>query len=108
MGLEIISSMEELRADLGLPINVRIGVHTGPLVAGVIGEKKYSYDVWGDTVNVASRMESQGVVGSLQVSDDVKQLLGKRFTVEERGMINLKNRGEMRTWLVLGIAPLTA
>ncbi len=106
-GLEMIAAVEELRKDVGLPIDVRVGVHSGPLVAGVIGSKKYSYDVWGDTVNVASRMESHGVIGQLQVSDDLRQLLGRRFNVEDRGTIDIKNRGPMRVWLVHDIAALT-
>mgnify|MGYP001821307617 CR=1 FL=1 len=105
-GLEMIAAVAELRKEVGLPIDVRVGVHSGPLVAGVIGSKKYSYDVWGDTVNVASRMESHGVIGKLQVSDDVRQVLGKRFNVEDRGTIDIKNRGPMRVWLVHDIAEL--
>lgn len=106
-GLEIIEAVGEFRDELGFAIDVRVGVHSGPLVAGVIGSKKYSYDVWGDTVNVASRMESHGMPGHLQVSDHVCKLLGKRFHVEDRGTIDIKNRGAMRTWLVHGIAELT-
>ena len=105
-GLEMIAAVANLRKEVGFPIDVRVGVHSGPLVAGVIGSKKYSYDVWGDTVNVASRMESHGVIGHLQVSDDLRQLLGKRFMVEDRGTINIKNRGPMRVWLVNDIAEL--
>jgi class 3 adenylate cyclase len=107
-GLDIIEAMRELRDELDIAIDVRVGVHTGPLVAGVIGSKKYSYDVWGDTVNVASRMESHGVTGHLHVSHDVRVLLGKRFRVEDRGTIDIKNRGSMRTWLVHGISELTS
>jgi len=74
-GLDMIEAVDELRGQLDSSIDVRVGVHSGPLVAGVIGSKKYSYDVWGDTVNVASRMESHGVPGKLQVSDHVRVLL---------------------------------
>jgi len=105
-GLDIIAAIRQARDELGIAIDVRVGVHTGPLVAGVIGSRRYTYDVWGDTVNVASRMESQGVAGHLQVSDDVRQRLGKRFSLEDRGTIDLKNRGMMRTWLVHDIAAL--
>ena len=106
-GLDMIKTLGNIRSELGFPINVRSGVHTGPLVAGVIGSKKYSYDVWGDTVNVASRMESHGVVGKLQVSDDVRRAIGRRFKLEDRGVLEVKNRGPMRTWLVHGIAELS-
>ncbi len=107
-GLEIIEAMREIREALDIAIDIRVGVHTGPLVAGVIGSKKYSYDVWGDTVNVASRMESHGVTGHLHISHDVRVLLGKRFRVEDRGTIDIKNRGSMRTWLVHGISEVTS
>jgi len=106
MGLDMIAAMPELSAELGVNIDVRIGVHTGPVVAGVIGTQKHAYDIWGDTVNVASRMESHGLPGRLQVSDDVRQALGQRYHLEERGMIEIKNHGAMRTWIVLNIAPL--
>lgn len=105
-GLDMIKTLGSIRSELGFPINVRVGVHTGPLVAGVIGSKKYSYDVWGDTVNVASRMESHGVVGKLQVSDDVRKAISRRFKLEDRGVMEIKNRGPMRTWLVHGIKEL--
>jgi class 3 adenylate cyclase len=106
MALDIIAAMPQLRQELGVEIDVRIGVHTGPLVAGVIGTQKYAYDVWGDTVNVASRMESHGLPGHVQVSDDVRKHLGGRFEVEERGTIEIKNRGSMKTWFVHGLSAL--
>jgi adenylate cyclase len=104
MGLDIVKAMPGIREEVGVEIDVRIGIHTGPLVAGVIGTKKYAYDVWGYTVNVASRMESHGLPGHVQVSDDVRQALGERFSVEERGTIEIKNRGTMKTWFVHKIA----
>jgi len=70
------------------------------LVAGVIGSVKPFYDIWGDTVNIASRMESHGVPGRLHVSDDVRAALGEGFDLEQRGVIDIKNRGAMTTWFV--------
>ena len=66
-------------------LRVRIGIHTGPVVAGVIGRHKFSYDVWGDTVNVASRLEAHGVADRIQVSQEVREALAHRFEFEERG-----------------------
>lgn len=82
-------------------LQVRIGLHSGPLVAGVIGRSKFAYDVWGDTVNLASRLESHGEAGRIQVSAEVARRLGDRFRFEERGTIAIKGRGEVATaWLV--------
>lgn len=106
MGLDIVNAMPSLREALGIDIDVRVGIHTGPLVAGVIGTKKYAYDIWGDTVNVASRMESHGLPGHVQISEDVKNKLGGRFALEERGSISIKNRGTIKTLFVTGLAAL--
>ncbi len=81
-------------------LQVRIGIHTGPVVAGVIGVKKFAYDLWGDTVNTASRMESHGEAGRVHISDTTRALLGHRFVVTERGVITLKGKGEMKTWFL--------
>ena len=81
-------------------LQLRIGLCTGPLVAGVIGSKKLSYDIWGDTVNVASRMESTGVPGRIQVTETIVRASEKSFAFEERGMVKVKGRGEIRTFFV--------
>jgi class 3 adenylate cyclase len=82
--------------------HIRIGVHAGPVVAGVIGTRKFAYDVWGDTVNVASRLESTAPTDAIQVSDEVASALPARFRIEARGQTRLKGKGETHTWLVLG------
>ena len=83
-------------------IRLRIGIDTGPVVAGVIGRRKFIYDLWGDTVNTASRMESQGVPGSIQVTERVRDRLLDRFRFEPREAIDVKGKGFMPTWLLLG------
>lgn len=81
------------------PFKLRIGINTGPVVAGVIGKKKFSYDLWGDAVNIASRMESHGVVDRIQVSADTYELLKDKFPFEDRGCIEIKGRGQAHTYL---------
>lgn len=98
--LDIIRALPGLRADLDVAIDVRIGIHTGDVIAGVIGIDKPFYDIWGDTVNVASRLESYGEAGKVHVSDEVRAALGARFRFTDRGLVELKNRGRMNTWFV--------
>ena len=85
----------------GTEIQLRVGIHSGPVIAGVIGTRKFAYDLWGDTVNIASRMESHGLPGRIQVSEVVYEKLRDNFQFEERGIINVKGRGTMTTyWLI--------
>jgi len=86
----------------GQPLALRIGIDTGPVVAGVIGTTKFSYDLWGDTVNTASRMESQGVVGCIQVTERTYRRLRDGYRFERRGPIQVKGKGELVTWCLLG------
>ena len=97
-------SARDLIARSGLSLAARIGVHSGPLVAGVIGSDKPIYDVWGDTVNVASRLESHGEAGRIQISENTLTLLNNSFDTAERGMVELKNRGSVRTFWLEGRA----
>jgi adenylate cyclase len=85
----------------GHPVSVRIGLASGPVVAGVIGTRKFFYDVWGDAVNVASRMETTGVSGRIQVWDDVYGRLKDAFEFEERGATEVKGKGVMQTWYLV-------
>jgi class 3 adenylate cyclase len=89
------------RIDVGHELRMRIGLHAGPAVAGVIGKDKFLYDLWGDTVNIASRLESHGIPGRVQVSEDVAELLVKTFRFEQRGVIDLKGRGPTMTYWLL-------
>jgi adenylate cyclase len=86
----------------GRPLAVRIGIDTGPVVAGVIGSSKFSYDLWGDTVNTASRMESHGVPGCIQVTERTYARLKDAYRFECRGPIQVKGKGELVTWFLLG------
>ena len=85
----------------GHRLSVRIGINSGPVTAGIIGSHKFSYDLWGDTVNVASRMESGGVPGSIQVSEETYELIKEEFACESRGMTPVKGRGDMETYLLI-------
>jgi adenylate cyclase len=85
---------------LGEQLRLRIGLHSGPLIAGVIGTTKFVYDVWGDTVNTASRMEKLGLPGRIHVSAATRDLLGVGFRLERRGAIAVKGKGPMETYFL--------
>ena len=86
----------------GEPVRLRIGIDTGPVVAGVIGRRRFSYDLWGDTVNTASRMETTGIPGCIQITERTRELLGDRYVLRERGKIQVKGKGKMLTYFLSG------
>jgi class 3 adenylate cyclase len=88
----------------GQPLQVRIGIDTGPVVAGVIGTTKFSYDLWGDTVNTANRMESHGVPGCIQVTARTYQRLQDSYRFERQGVIPVKGKGDIVTYFLVGRA----
>ena len=104
LALDIAESVADNDAAGRLGVRFRIGINTGPVVAGVIGTRRWIYDVWGDTVNVASRMESTGVPGRVQVTPAVEQRLRGRFVLESRGEQDIKGKGSMETFFLVGRA----
>ena len=94
-----------LRDPRGNPVPLRMGIAAGPVVAGVVGARKFFYDVWGDAVNVASRMETTDPEGRIQVPQNVFEQLRDDFVMEERGEVDIKGKGIMRTWYLVGRKP---
>ncbi|MCW6037481.1 adenylate/guanylate cyclase domain-containing protein [Spirulina subsalsa FACHB-351] len=101
MALAMQKSLNKIDCSYG-PLEMRMGINTGNVVAGVIGKKKFIYDLWGDAVNVASRMESHGVVGKIQVTEATYQRLEGQYHFEPRGKVEIKGKGEMETYFLLG------
>ena len=104
MSLEMLRVTGEFSAEVAEAIQVRIGIHTGPVVAGVIGKHKFIYDLWGDTVNTASRMESHGMPGAIQLTEAAQRRLAAGFRMTARGTIEVKGKGAMPTWFLDGRA----
>jgi PAS domain S-box-containing protein len=102
MALDMLEAIAQFTTKHGKAFNIRIGINTGPVVAGVIGIKRLIYDLWGDTVNIASRMESQGIPGCIQVTQSTYDQLRDKYIFEQRGAIQVKGKGEMTTYLLIG------
>jgi sensor domain CHASE-containing protein/class 3 adenylate cyclase len=102
MALDMQEAISLFNQEKNSEFTMRIGISTGPVVAGVIGIKKFIYDLWGDTVNIASRMESHGLPGCIQVTAATYERLKDKFKLEKRGVIQVKGKGEMTTYLLLG------
>ena len=107
MALAMIDALEALKAETKAPIRLRIGLHTGPAIAGVIGERKFAYDIWGATVNLASRMESHGAPDRIHISKALARRLEGKFNLTPRGPIDVKGAGLMETFFLDGERTIT-
>jgi class 3 adenylate cyclase len=101
----MLERKKEKEAKGEIPFELRIGIHTGPVVAGIVGVKKYAYDIWGDTVNLAARMESSSEAGRINISGTTYSLVKDKFNCTYRGKIQAKNKGEMDMYFVEDIIP---
>lgn len=97
---DMLAVVQDMRAPDGKPLQLRVGMHTGPVVAGVIGHDKVLYDIWGPTVNLASRLESTGLPGTIHISDEVRRGLGASLTCEPRGLQDIRGIGAVQTFLI--------
>jgi adenylate cyclase len=102
MALDLLTTTRLVSAAEGIPINVRVGMASGPMMAGVIGKDKFSYDVWGDPVNLASRLEQASEPGRITVCPGCFAALKDAFVLESRGLIDVKGVGQQEAWFLIG------
>ena len=102
MALGIIEHLKQFNQTQGTALKIRIGLNTGPVVAGVIGRSKFIYDLWGDTINIASRMETTGLPNRVQVTEEMQRALAAEFDLQKRGEVEVKGKGLLHTWLLVG------
>ena len=102
MALEMYSELDRLNKEHGTDLEIRVGINSGPVVAGSIGTRKFSYDLWGDTVNTAARMESHGVEGYIHVTEETYRAIRDKYDFEDRGITDVKGKGDMHTFLLSG------
>lgn len=102
MAMDMFDAIKRLNSQHDSNFNIRVGIHTGPVVAGVIGKNKFNYDLWGDAVNIASRMESHGIPGNIQISEATYKRIQDKFNCESRGLIDIKGKGQMHTYFLKG------
>jgi hypothetical protein len=102
MGMAVQDTLKEFNQKNGVNWAVRVGLHSGEVMAGIIGSRKFAYDLWGDTVNLASRLESQGRAGWVQISDETAKLIESEFDVLPVGFVDIRNRGELQVYRIAG------
>jgi len=100
--LNFLDCLEQFNRENNLSLQMRVGINSGPVVAGVIGKWKFLYDLWGDCVNTAARMEGHGVPGEIQITENTRNLIVDQFEIQERGTIDIKGKGMMKTYLLKG------
>ncbi len=100
MALQMIDRLDHVNAQFGWPLQIRIGIHCGPIVAGIVGTQRLIYDIWGDTVNVASRLEAQSLPNRIHLSGDAARQLAGAFSLEPRGSIDIKGKGQLDTFFI--------
>jgi adenylate cyclase len=105
LALDMREALHAIEAEEQLGLAIRLGLHCGPVVAGVIGRRRYAYDLWSDVVNVAARMEHHGAAGRIQVTEEVARRLGDAFLLSPRGVIDVKGKGSMTTWWLEAALP---
>jgi adenylate cyclase len=101
MALDMQTEVGRLATEIGMTVEMRIGIATGPVLAGVIGTRKFSYDVWGDAVNLAARLEQTGRVGRIHLCETTRARIADAFPVEPHGPIEIKGLGPQRTWFLV-------
>jgi guanylate cyclase len=106
LALEMMSVVKHMTSDVAPDLEFRMGINTGPVIAGVIGTTRLQYDIWGDTVNLAARLESHGVPGKIQISQTTHDAIGDRFACVHRGAIDIKGKGSIKTWFLEGLQPV--
>ena len=102
IALDMQEFVEQFNAETNQGLSIRIGINSGPVVAGVVGTKTFLYDIWGDAVNTAARMESQGIEGQIQVTVVTYQHLEVKYQFEERGVVDIKGKGDMNVYMLKG------
>ena len=102
LALDLVEALDDYNRHTGSTLQVRVGLSSGPVAAGLIGRSQFLYDLWGEAVNTASRMESHGAAGRVQISESTQRILGAPFQLAIRGMVEVEGQGELKTWFLLG------